>query len=199
VAPRRRRKGLAFWWVLLRQLARMDLELAPAHPDGVGGLGYLEIAYTRFAALAFAISLIVSAIFAEDIASGRNSLGAVCPALFLTLLIDFLLLVAPLCVFTFRLRACQEKGLRDYTELSSRYVSSFERKWIRNEGPQPLLGTPDLQSLADLANSVTVVRKTRRSAPDCSPSSAPPRSRRCCRCFSLTIRWRNLRRCYCGS
>ena len=153
---------LAFWWVLLRRLSRMDLELAPAHPDGVGGLGYLEIVHTRFAPLALAISIIVSATFAEDIASGRNSLSAVYPALFVTLLIDFLLFVAPLCVFAFKLRACQEKGLRDYTELSSRYVSSFERKWIRNEGPQePLLGTPDLQSLADLANSVTVVRKMR--------------------------------------
>jgi hypothetical protein len=41
-------------------------------------------------------------------------------------------------------------------------VSAFERKWIRNEDPQePLLGTPDLQSLADLTNSVTVVRKMR--------------------------------------
>ena len=153
---------LAFWWVLLRQLAKMDLELAPAHPDGVGGLGYLEIVHTRFAALALAISLIVSAVFAEDIASGRIGLKAVYPALFMTLLIDFVLFVAPLCVFAFKLRACQEKGLRDYTELSSRYVGAFERKWIGNEGPkEPLLGTPDLQSLADLANSVAVVRKMR--------------------------------------
>jgi hypothetical protein len=153
---------LAFWWVLLRRLSRIDLELAPAHPDGVGGLGYLEIVHTRFAPLALAISIIASATFAEDIASGRNSLSAVYSALFVTLLIDFLLFVAPPCVFAFKLRACQEKGLRDYTELSSRYVGAFERKWIRNEGPQePLLGTPDLQSLADLANSVTVVRKMR--------------------------------------
>jgi hypothetical protein len=153
---------LAFWWILLRRLSKMDLELTPAHPDGVGGLGYLEIVHSRFAPVAMAISLIVSATFAEDIASGRNSLSAVYPALVVTLLIDFLLFVAPLCVFAFKLRACQEKGLRDYMQLSSRYVGAFERKWIRKEGPQePLLGTPDLQSLADLTNSVTVVRKMR--------------------------------------
>jgi hypothetical protein len=153
---------LAFWWVLLWRLSRMDLELAPAHPDGVGGLGYLEIVHTRFAALALAISIVVSATFAEDIASGRSGLNAVYPALLVTIIIDFLLFVAPACVFAFKLRACQEKGLRDYTELASRYVGAFERKWIRNEGTQePLLGTPDLQSLADLTNSVTVVRKMR--------------------------------------
>jgi hypothetical protein len=153
---------LAFWWVLLWRLSRMDLELAPAHPDGVGGLGYLEVVHTRFSALALAISTVVSATFADDIASGRISLTAVYPAVLVTLLIDFLLFVAPVCIFAFKLRACQEKGLRDYTELSARYVSAFERKWIRNEDPQePLLGTPDLQSLADLTNSVTVVRKMR--------------------------------------
>ena len=153
---------LAFWWVLLWRLAKMDLQLAPEHPDGVGGLGYLEIVHTRFAPLALAISIIVSATFAEDIVAGRTSLKSVYPALFMTLLIDVALFVAPLCVFAFKLRACQEKGLRDYTALSSHYVGAFERKWIEGEGQQePLLGTPDLQSLADLSNSVTVVRKMR--------------------------------------
>lgn len=156
---------LAFWWVLLWRLAKMDLELAPDHPDRAGGLGYLEIVHTRFASLALAISIIVAATFAEDIASGRTVLTAIYPALVVTLFFDFLLFVAPLCIFAFRLRVCQEKGLRDFTALSSHYVSAFDQKWIRGEGVQEtLLGTPDLQSLADLANSFTVVR-TMRLAP----------------------------------
>ncbi len=153
---------LALWWLLLWRLAKLDLELAADHPDRAGGLGYLETVHTRFAPLALAISVVVSATFAEDIASGRANLKAVYPALFVTLLIDIVLFVAPLCVFAFKLKACQEKGLRNYTALSSRYVRAFERKWIEGEGPQePLLGTPDLQSLADLSNSVTVVRGMR--------------------------------------
>lgn len=153
---------LAFWWLFLWRLAKSDLALQPDHPDRAGGLGYLEIVHTRFATLALAISTIVSATFAEDIISGRTSLNAIYPALFMTLLIDVLLFIAPLCVFAFKLRACQERGLRDYTTLSSLYVHSFEQKWIRSEGPQEqLLGTPDLQSLADLGNSFTVVRNMR--------------------------------------
>jgi len=58
--------------------------------------------------------------FAEDIASGRTGLNAVYRAVFVTVIIDFLLFVAPACVFAFKLRACQENGLRDYTELSFR-------------------------------------------------------------------------------
>jgi hypothetical protein len=153
---------LAFWWFLLWRLTKMDLQLAPAHPDAVGGLGYLEIVHTRFAPLALAISIIVSATFAEDIASGRSSLKVIYPALLLTLLADLILFVAPLCIFVFKLRSCQERGWRDYTALSSRYVGDFDQKWVRGEGSHdPLLGTGDIQSLADLANSFAVVRRMR--------------------------------------
>jgi len=47
--------------------------------------------------------------------------------------------------------------------MASRYVNNFDRKWIRGENVsgEPLLGTPDMQSLADLTNSVNVVRNMR--------------------------------------
>ena len=52
--------------------------------------------------------------------------------------------------------------------MASRYVDAFDRRWIRGENPsgEPLLGTPDMQSLADLTNSVNVVRGMR-----CIPAS----------------------------
>jgi hypothetical protein len=153
---------LVTWWALLWRLTRVDLDLSPAHPDGVAGLGYLEIVHTRFTTLAMAISIIVAATFAEDIALGETTLSEVYPALAATLLVDCLLFLAPPCVFAFKLRDCQEKGLRDYSVLSARYTHAFERKWITGAPPQePLLGTPDLQSLADLSNSVSNVRKMR--------------------------------------
>jgi hypothetical protein len=153
---------LVLWWTLLWRLAKMDLDLSPAHPDGAGGLGYIETVQTRFAPLALTISIIVAATFAEEIALGQTTLGEVYPALAATLLIDCALFLAPPCIFLFKLRACREKGLRDYSALSSRYVHAFERKWIDGASTdEPLLGTPDLQSLADLANSVSVVRKMR--------------------------------------
>jgi hypothetical protein len=44
--------------------------------------------------------------------------------------------------------------------MASRYVKAFDGKWIRNEQAtgESQLGTADLQSLADLTNSVNVVR-----------------------------------------
>jgi hypothetical protein len=45
----------------------------------------------------------------------------------------------------------------------SGYVNGFNKKWLGTADPdrEPLLGTADLQSLADLGNSISVVRNMR--------------------------------------
>lgn len=50
-----------------------------------------------------------------------------------------------------------------YGTLASRYTQKFDSKWIDEINPagEPLLGTADIQSLADLGNSYEVVRKMR--------------------------------------
>jgi len=57
-------------------------------------------------------------------------------------------------------------GFREYGTLAERYVREFDGKWLRGGAPadEPLLGSGDLQSLADLGNSFEVVR-TMRIAP----------------------------------
>jgi hypothetical protein len=154
---------IALWWFFLARLARLDLHLVPTHPDGVAGLGYLETTQTHLAALVLAISVVVSASFAEDMASGATGLAAINPVLALALFFEAALIFAPLCFFAPKLRACQEKGLRDYTEFASRYVGGFEQKWLKSANPpnQSLIGSADIQSLADLANSFAVVRAMR--------------------------------------
>ena len=57
----------------------------------------------------------------------------------------------------------KRKGLADYGLLAQRYVEGFEQKWVVRD-PQPpedLLGTGDIQSLADLGNSYALVREMR--------------------------------------
>jgi hypothetical protein len=69
----------------------------------------------------------------------------------------------PLTFFVVRLRQAQIRGTRLYGRLATRYTNSFEEKWFAANGSQsePLLGTSDIQSLADLANSYEVVRVMR--------------------------------------
>ena len=48
-----------------------------------------------------------------------------------------------------------------YGELAVRYTRRFHRRWIQGKDDDQLLGTPDLQSLADLGGSFDVIRQMR--------------------------------------
>jgi hypothetical protein len=156
---------IGLWSYFLWRVTKLELHLVPTHPDGAGGLGYLEVVHAHFAPLVLAISATQAAAIAEEISAGRMTLTfeAIFPAPALVLLVDAALFIGPLLIFTPRLWACRVKGLSDYMEFAANYVGGFDRKWLKAEkGPEePLLGTPDLQSLADLSNSINIVRNTR--------------------------------------
>lgn len=151
---------IGLWTYTLRRISRLKLHLVPTHPDGVGGLGYLEVVQTHFGPIVLAISTLQSSAIAEELASGLTTFDAIAPAVVSVLAVDAVLIVGPLLFFVGPLYACKVKGLRDYMELGAEYVTEFERKWVgtATTRTEPLLGTADLQSLADLNNSMSVVR-----------------------------------------
>ena len=152
---------LTIWAWLLRRVARLDLELLPTHPDLAGGLGILAVAHVALGPLNFALS----AILVGDYAQHLRYVGADPRDLLLRMLIAILastfLLVAPLLVFIPRLLAAKQRGLLDYGDLATTYTRAFDTKWLRggNLSVEPLLGTADVQSLADLGNSYDVIRQ----------------------------------------
>ena len=152
---------LAIWTWLLRRIARLDLRLLPTHPDLAGGLGILAVAHVALGPLNFALSAILVADYAEHL----HYAGADARDLLLRVLIAVIastfVLVAPLLVFIPRLLAAKQRGLLEYGELATTYTRAFDAKWLRGANPSndPLLGTADLQSLADLGNSYDVIRQ----------------------------------------
>lgn len=154
---------LGLWFNFLWRLSRLELHLMPVHADRAGGLGNLEFVHTQFVALIVAISVLQAASFAEDIVAGTMAFDAIYPAFALILVADALLFLLPLFVFAPKLWACRLEGLRDYMEMAARYATGFDRKWVGPDAApgEPLLGTPDLQSLADLSNAVTIVSRMR--------------------------------------
>ena len=91
------------------------------------------------------------------------TVDAIYPSVAFVLLADAVLFVGSLSLFSRKLWQCKVKGLSDYSAFAERYVNAFDRKWL---GPDPtpgesLLGTADIQSLADLSSSVGVVREMR--------------------------------------
>lgn len=157
---------LFIWARFLWQVSRIPLALVPTHPDRVGGLGFLSNTVFAFASLALAHGALV----AGPIANRIFFLGAKLTDFKaeIAVVLGFLMVIVfvPLLVFAPQLAQARRNGLREYGNLGERYVRGFDAKWLRG-GAAPdesLVGSADLQSLADLANSYEVV-KTMRLAP----------------------------------
>ncbi len=74
------------------------------------------------------------------------------------------LVFGPLLVFTRKLEAVASAGALEYGELAQRYARDFDQKWLRGGAPadEPLLGSEDIESLADMGNSFAIVHQMRR-------------------------------------
>ena len=151
------------WCWLLWRISRLDLQLIPSHPDRAAGLGFLGPAQVKFGILVLASSCILSSHWGEEILFGGASLADYKVMILGYVVLVLLVLLAPLLVFSFRLLEVKRRGLLEYGALANRYTRSFDRKWIRGEAPEEeaLIGSADIQSLADLGNSFQIIREMR--------------------------------------
>ena len=154
---------LGLWWYFLWRVSRLRLNLVAIHSDGAGGLGYLEIVHEHFIPLVLAISAVLSADFSEALFSQTMVFDALYRLALIALLLTVVLFIVPLLVFFRRLWVCRRTAMSEYMIMAARYVNAFDRKWVRDEqaSGESQLGTPDLQSLADLTNSVNVASRMR--------------------------------------
>lgn len=151
------------WSRLLWQVSRIKLALVPTHPDRSGGLGFLgQVGYT-FAPVLVAQGALVAGTIADRIFYA----GATLPQFKLELVgvvaVVVFVVLGPMLVFAPTLAAAKREGLREYGALAQRYVREFDQKWLRGGAPadEPLVGSGDIQSLADLGNSFQVVQDMR--------------------------------------
>ena len=112
-----------------------------------------------FSPLLFAQGALLSAMIATEVMQNGKDIGS-----FLVESIGYIAffvigVLVPLCVFVPEVARAKRKGLRIYGTLAARYVEEFDKKWIRSDDGQreELLGTADIQSLADLGNSYNIV------------------------------------------
>ncbi|MGO4332342.1 hypothetical protein AB4Z48_37760 [Cupriavidus sp. 2TAF22] len=154
---------LFIWMRFLWQVSRIKLSLIPTHPDRVGGLGFLSNTVNAFALLLAAHGVMLAANLGNRIFFLRAALPEF--KMEIVVMVVFLLGVVfgPLLVFAPQLAQTKRIGLNEYGALAERYVREFDTKWLRGGAPidEPLVGSGDIQSLADLANSFEVVRGMR--------------------------------------
>ena len=150
------------WFWILWRISRLELNLLPAHPDRVGGLGFLGQSCYAFAPLLFAQGALQAGLIANQVLH-ENVKFVSFKMMILAMGSSYVLAVLiPLAVFMPVLARVRRKGLREYGNLATAYVSDFNHKWIGGDSKgEAILGTADIQSLADLSNSYDVVREMR--------------------------------------
>jgi hypothetical protein len=150
------------WFRFLWQVNRIELNLIPTHPDRCGGLSFVGKSSYAFAPVLFAQGAIVAGVVADRVLYRGETLQSFRFHIAGFIVFFVVAIVAPLLMFTPRMARARRKGLADYGLLAQRYVESFDQKWVRESLPSAeLLGTADIQSLADLGNSYQVIREMR--------------------------------------
>ena len=151
------------WARFLWQVSRIELSLVPTHPDRVGGLGFLSNTVYAFAVLAVAHGALLAGMLANRILWLGSALPRYKAEIAIMVVFVLCVVLGPLLVFAPQLAAIKRQGLREYGTLADRYVREFDAKWLRGGAPsdEPLVGSGDIQSLADLGNSYEVVRTMR--------------------------------------
>jgi hypothetical protein len=149
------------WARFLWQTSRLELNLIPTHPDRAAGLGFLGTSSAMFAPLVMAYGAVVAGLIANPIFFAGAKLTDFQLEIVGVVALCLLLVLGPLMVFSPLLMRAKRTGLREYGILASRYVSEFDLKWVRAGAAddEPLIGSGDIQSLADLGNSFQVIRE----------------------------------------
>ena len=154
---------LFIWMRFLWQVSRINLSLIPTHPDQVGGLGFLANTVYGFSVLLTAHGAMLAAQIANRIFFAGAALFDFKLEIAVMVAVLMCIVFGPLLVFSPQLARVKRTGLNEYGTLAERYVRGFDEKWLRHgmQGSEPLMGSADIQSLADMGNSFSVVRSMR--------------------------------------
>jgi hypothetical protein len=154
---------LFIWARFLWQVSRLKLHLIPTHPDRAAGLGFLSVSVFAMSLFILTHGVMLSGLIANRIFyAGAKLIDFKLEAIALITVV-MMVVLGPLLAFTPHLMRAKRVGLREYGKLASRYVEEFDQKWVRGGVPvdEQLVGSADIQSLADLGNSFEIIRGIR--------------------------------------
>ena len=153
---------LVIWYWLLWRVSRLNLRLIPTHPDTAGGIGFLGGSSHAFGPVLLAQGAVLAGVISNRILYEGQNLVAFKWTIVGLIGFFVLTVLGPLTVFSPHLFQSKRVGLMEYGNLATLYAADFDKKWLRGGAKnEALLGTADIQSLSDLANSYAVVRQMR--------------------------------------
>jgi hypothetical protein len=148
------------WSLLLWRIGKLDLNLMPTHPDHSAGLEFLSLTQRRFGILFFALGCAFAGQMANNLAFDGASLASLKFLMVAFMALSLIVGLLPLTLLFPKLAQVRRAGLIEYGRMANAYTRSFDQKWVHPAEPtsEPLLGSSDIQSLADLGNSFGIIR-----------------------------------------
>jgi hypothetical protein len=146
----------------------------------MGGLGFVVFHQSVFCMITVAVSSAVSAAAANRILYADATLKSYQWPIIGIVVLSIAFGLAPLLVFTPRLVEEKRAAWGRYTRFASEYVWRFEKKWLDARSSEDMLGSGDIQSLADIGGSfermvdMRVVVLDRRAAISFMASAVAP-------------------------
>jgi len=127
------------------------------------GLAFLGKSAYAFGPILFAQGALLAGLIGSRVLHGGEKLLSFKMEAIGFIAFFLVFVLGPLTMFTPQLAGAKRKGLGEYGLFANSYVEAFEKKWIMLDpsADDELLGTGDIQSLADLGNSYALVRDMR--------------------------------------
>lgn len=153
----------ALWAYLIWKISRQPLQLTASHPDRAGGLGLLEVAQAQLVVFVLAIGSIDAAALVETFQSAEPTEAQALLHVLLVALFGLTIILGPLLCLVGPLYRARRDAMVDFTILAREYTRRFQERWIGQgqTDAQEMLGSGDIQSLADLGNSFQNVQRMR--------------------------------------
>jgi hypothetical protein len=149
------------WTRFMWATARLDLRLVAAHPDGLGGIGFVESALRGQQAFSFCLGAALAGAVANRMFHHGQKLTSFADVAAVLVAAVLLICVAPYFAFTPALLHMRREGLLKYGGFARAAGEQFEQKWLNRPESlnQDVLMVMDFSAMQDLYGVVSNVNK----------------------------------------
>ncbi len=151
------------WLRFLRSTTSLNLQLIAAHPDNLGGLGFLEGSLRGQLPFAFCMGVGLAGAVANRILNDGQKMVAFRHLPLILIGAVLLVCVAPYFLFTSTLMRMRRRGMLRYGAFARAVGEQFEKKWLdrANSLDEDVLTVPDFSTTTDLYGVVSNINNIR--------------------------------------
>jgi hypothetical protein len=148
--------------IALHRVAHSGMRLVPTHPDRAGGLGFGAPLTVGFGLVAFALSSVVAAGWAHEVAWHDLHVASLRVQMITAVVVLAAIFIAPLAVLIGPMSRVKKRARLQYGALVARHGDALHQRWIEGlQVDEPLLAAPEIGAAADAAVLYEAVCKMR--------------------------------------